>query len=221
MLEVMTSGIGLRERKKQQTRLLIAETARRLFGERGFDAVTVADVAKAADVSEGTVFNYFPTKEDLFSSGMEAFQALLVDAVRERSAGETVLGAFRRFVLENSRRLAQEEMADLTATAARIVTTSPALQAREREIVTRYTDALAALIAEETGGPPDDVEAWSVANALMGVQRALVAGVRARVLAGLRGPKLAADMRTQAKRAFSRLEAGLADYAAKPSRSKN
>src|SRR3954470_24469510 len=82
---------GLRERKKEQTRRLIAETARRLFAERGFDAVTVGEVARAADVSEKTVFNYFPTKEDLFYSGMEAFEERLLGAVREREPGETAL----------------------------------------------------------------------------------------------------------------------------------
>ena len=61
----------------------------------------------------------------------------------------------------------------------------------------------------------DDVEARAVANALMGVQRALVANVRARVCEGWRGPKLAAHARTQAKRAFRRLESGLGDYAVK------
>src|SRR5919201_6303830 len=112
---------GLRERKKRQTRQLIADTARRLFAERGFEAVTVAEVARAADVSEATVFNYFPTKEDLFYSGMETFEALLVEAVRARSAGETVLRAFQRFVVENTKRLAESQAAGLTATAVRIL----------------------------------------------------------------------------------------------------
>jgi AcrR family transcriptional regulator len=206
---------GLRERKKQQTRQAIAETAQRLFAERGFDAVTVAEVARDADVSVGTVFNYFPAKEDLFYAGMEAFEAQLVDAVRERAAGESVLEAFRRFVLDGTRRLAAEEVADVIVGAARLVTASPALQAREREIVADYTSALAALIAEETGAGPDDVEPWVVANALMGAQRSLVAYVRKRVLAGRQGPKLAADARAQGRRAFARLEQGLGDYAAK------
>lgn len=206
---------GLRERKKERTRLQIAETAQRLFGDRGFEAVTVSEIARAADVSQATVFNYFATKEDLFYSGMEAFEALLVDAVCERPVGETVLGAFRRVVVENCERLASDEAADLTATAARIVATSPTLQSREREIVARYAEALARLIAEETGADPDDVEARSVAGALMAVQRALVARVRARVLDGQRGPELAADAKAQARRAFGRLQSGLGDYAAK------
>src|ERR671930_2380372 len=96
----VTAELGLRERKKQQTRQLIADTARRLFAERGFEAVTVAEVARAADVSEATVFNYFPTKEDLFYSGMEAFEEELLSTIRRREPGESVLGAFGRFVME-------------------------------------------------------------------------------------------------------------------------
>src|SRR4051812_33537983 len=91
---------GLRERKKQQTRQLIAETARKLFAERGFEGATVAEVAREAEVSEATVFNYFPTKEDLFYSGLEAFEEALLTAIREREPGESVLAAFSRFVLE-------------------------------------------------------------------------------------------------------------------------
>src|SRR5215210_9563621 len=90
---------GLRERKKQQTRDLIARTARDLFVERGFEAVRVAEIARAADVSEKTVFNYFPTKEDLVFWRLEAFEAEILGALRERAPGESALAAFRRFVL--------------------------------------------------------------------------------------------------------------------------
>jgi AcrR family transcriptional regulator len=204
----------LRERKKQQTRLAIAEAARRLFSERGFDAVTVAEVAREADVSEGTVFNYFPTKEDLFYSPMEAFEADLVAAVGQRKPGESVAAAFQRLVLERSAGIA--ERAELIATAERIRSASPPLQAREREISAQYTQSLAELIAEETGKPGDDVEAAVVANALMGAQRTLVDYVRASVLAGRRGPKLEAETKMQGRRAFKRLDRGLADYAVKP-----
>src|SRR6266498_1867332 len=208
----MDAPPGLRERKKEQTRQAIAETARRLFAERGFDAVTVADVARAADVSQGTVFNYFPTKEDLFYGQMEDFEATLVEAVRDRVRGESVLEVFRRVMLESSGRLASEEVAEMIATAARLIAASPALRAREREIVARHTDELAALIADETGAGHDDVEPWVVANALMGVQQALRFHVHASVLAGRRGPKLAAGVRAQARRAFTRLERGLGGY---------
>jgi AcrR family transcriptional regulator len=212
----MSSELGLRERKKQRTRQLIAETALRLFTERGFDAVTVAEVARAADISEGTVFNYFPTKEDLFYDQMESFEEALIEAVRARAPGESVLGAFRRFVLERSGRLAAEETADVITTAARLVADSPALQAREREIVDRSTRSLAALLAEETGASATDAEPLTVATALMGTQRALAALVHTSVLAGERGPKLAAKVRAQGRRAFARLEHGLSDYAIKP-----
>ena len=207
----MSAELGLRERKKVRTRRAIAEAAHRLFRERGFEAVTVAEVAREADVSEGTVFNYFPTKEDLFYGQMETFEAALIDAVRERPAGESVLQAFRRFVLERARGL--DERADVIDAAARIIGASPALQRRERELVAESTDALAALIAEETraGG----LEPLVVADALMGAQRALVEHVRASVVAGLRGAELVRETRAQGKRAFDRLEKGFAGYAVK------
>jgi AcrR family transcriptional regulator len=204
---------GLRERKKEQTRAAIADAAHRLFSERGFDAVTVAEVARAADVSEGTVFNYFPAKEDLFYSAMESFEAALVEAVRARPVGESALVAFRRFLLQRSAGLA--ERAEVIEAAARVIDGSPALQARERAIVAEYTTALAELLAEETGAHPGDIEPRVVATALMGAQRALVAYVRTSILAGLRGPQLVRRVNSQGRRAFARLEAGLGEYGVK------
>src|ERR687888_1901998 len=92
-------ALGLRERKKRQTRELIAETARRLFAEHGFERVTVATIARAADVSEQTVFNYFPTKEDLVYWRLGAFEDELLTTIRDRTPGEAAVAAFRRFVL--------------------------------------------------------------------------------------------------------------------------
>jgi AcrR family transcriptional regulator len=207
---------GLRERKKQQARELIADSARRLFADRGFDSVTVAQVARAANVSEVTVFNYFPTKEDLFYGGMQFFEEKLLEAVRERAPGESVLEAFRRPVLEGLKGLAADGRANVIAVVGNQISASPALEAHEREIVAGYTRLLAEQLAEEVGAKAGDVEAMGVASALMGVQRALVGYVRSSVLAGRHGRKLVTEARSQAVRGFGRLEKGLADYGRRP-----
>lgn len=200
--------VGLRERKKQQTRQEIFEASQRLFARRGFDAVTVADVARDANVSEMTVFNHFATKEDLFYAGMQFFEAQLIEAVRNRPRGESAAGAFRRRVMEGASNLGEKERADAILRAGKLIASSPSLQAREREIVQEYTVRLAELL-------PGGVEARVVAASLMAAHRALVAYIREQVAAGRRGPRLAEDFRAQARRAFGRLERGLAGYAAK------
>jgi AcrR family transcriptional regulator len=211
----MTAQPGLRERKKQQTRQLLAQTANRLFKDRGFDAVTVAEIARAADVSEVTVFNYFPTKEDLFYGSMQFFEEQLLDAVRRRPRGESALATFRRVLIDSASNLNAPERAELILTAGRNIGASSALQAREQQIVARYTQELAEMLATEMGARPDDVEAAGVAAALMGVHRAIVTFVRAEVLGGRKGPALTRAMRAQAKRAFGRLEHGFEGYAVK------
>ena len=211
----MAVQLGLRERKKQQTRQRIYEEAHRLFQRKGFDRVSVAEVARAADVSEVTVFNYFPTKEDLFYGGMQFYEERLIEAVRSRAAGESVIKAFRRALLADGDRLEQRESAAAILSSGRIVSMSPSLIAREREIVDRFVDRLAALLAEETGAESDDVEPRAVAQALMASHRALVAHVRGKVLAGARGKHLTEDYRAQARRALGRLERGLSGYAVK------
>jgi AcrR family transcriptional regulator len=207
--------VGLRERKKQQTRQHIAETARELFGERGFDRVTVAEIARAADVSEQTVFNYFPTKEDLVYWQLGAFEEELLSAIREREPGEPALAAFGRFLLVQRGLLGRQdpEARERLAKLTRTITESPALLAREQQIFARYTDSLAALLAEEQGAKPADARPWVAANAMMGVHRAVVAYARQRVLEGARHPTLARDVRARAEQALALLEHGLGDYA--------
>ena len=211
----VATDLGLRERKKRETRQQIFDAANRLFAERGFDAVAVAEIARAADVSEVTVFNYFPTKEDLFYGGMQFFEEELIDAVRGRPRGKSALDAFRRRLLDGADGLATKVRVDAIRKGAQTISASPSLVARERDIVDRYTRQLAAVLAEETGASPDDVEPLGVAGTLMVVHRTLVDHVRTQVLAGRRGSQLVEDFRSQARRAFRRLEHGLGDYAVK------
>jgi AcrR family transcriptional regulator len=211
----MSEPLGLRERKKRQTRERIADTAGRLFAERGFEPVTVAEIAREADVSEQTVFNYFPTKEDLFYGGLETFEEDMLEAIRERDQGVTVLAAFRRFVRRPRGLLAKQEPSEARAAAerlrtiSRIIVNSPALLAREQQILQRYTRSLANLIADETEAADGDIAPWVMANALIGVHRALIDQVRQRTLAGARGEPLAREIRRQAERGFAVLERGL------------
>jgi AcrR family transcriptional regulator len=196
---------GLRERKKEQTRRLIAEIARRRFAEDGFERVTVADIAREADVSQKTVFNYFPTKEDLVYWRLESFEQELLDTIRERAVGESVLDAFGRFVRAPRGMLGDvdEDRREQLAALTRTIVESPALLAREQQIFEGYTRALAAVI------DGDGIEPWVTANALMGVHRALVDFARQRILAGARHPALADEVRSEADRALALLKRGL------------
>lgn len=197
---------GLRERKKQQTRQQIAEIARRRFAEEGFERVTVAEIAREAQVSQKTVFNYFPTKEDLVYWRLESFEQELLAAIRDRAEGESVLEAFGRFVRAPRGMLGDdvdEETREQLAALTRTIAESPALLARERQIFEGYTRSLADVI------PGDGVEPWVTANALMGVHRALVDHARGRILEGARHPELAEEIRAEADRALALLGRGL------------
>lgn len=214
--------MGLRELKKEQTRTLIADTAWRLFADRGFDAVRVAEIAREARVSEATVFNYFPRKEDLLYSRLEGFGERLVTAVDSRPPGESVLDAVRNFLTEPAGLLAQVEAGDDEAlvrlrTVNRMVADSPALRAREQQALADATAALAArLTAEESTGSQAAVTAYVAANALMGVHRALIDLVRRRVLADEAPDQFAADVRAYGAEAFALLAHGFADYGVRP-----
>jgi AcrR family transcriptional regulator len=206
----MATEMGLRERKKQRTRQQIADVAWGLFAERGFDRVPVSEIAAAADVSEATVFNYFQTKEDLVFHRMEAFEGELLDTIRDRKPGESIVQAFGRFVLKPKGFLGSDDPAanEAMRTVARVMA-SPALQARQRDILDRYTDSLASLIARERGRDPGDVESWVAANALLGLNRALIAYTHRQALAGIDNRRIARNLRAQGKRALAALEHGL------------
>jgi AcrR family transcriptional regulator len=212
----MATEAGLRERKKEQTRQLLADTARRLFAERGFENVSVAEIAGAADLSQATVFNYFPTKEDLVYVGLETFEGELLRAVRERPHGDTVLDAFGRFILEPRGLFAVDDeraAAELIA-LTRMIAASPALLAREEQVFGRYTRTLAELIAEETRPPAGDLRPLVAANALIGVHRGLIDYVRERMKSpDVDRRRLARDYRRRGLEALALLRDGLGEYA--------
>jgi AcrR family transcriptional regulator len=196
---------GLRERKKRQTRETIAAAAMELFKARGFESVTVAEVAAAADVSEKTVFNYFPTKEDLFFDEVPAREAALVEAIRNREPGESVVARLRRLHVGQCGRLTSPGF----ATFARVIEESPALQAKELAIMARLTEVLARAIREELGA--HELDAKIAANALVSVQWQLFRNARAQALAGRHGPGAARRLRADLERAYRLLEHGLGE----------
>ena len=195
--------MGLRETKKQETRREIADAAMRLFVQRGFDQVTVAEVAAAARVSEKTVFNYFPTKEDLFFDEVPQREAALAEAIRNRAAGESIIAALRRLQIADCRRLSSPGF----ATFARVIEESPALQAKELEVMARLTEALATAIRDALGVRA--LDAKIAANMLVGVHWELFRNARAQALEGRHGPGAVRRLRRDLDLAYDLLEHGL------------
>jgi AcrR family transcriptional regulator len=208
-------GAGVRERRRQETRAKIVDAAAELFAERGFDTVSVMEIAGRAGVVEKTVFNHFPVKEGLVFDADPPMRAALLDAVRRRPAGESVSAAAGSFVVAAVSLLGSPEAAVGVAQMARVIRGSRTLQVREREILGDLTNALAGMIAEETGARPEQVEPWLAAHAVLGLYASLLELARDQVLAGVRGPELSAELRRQGRRGLSLLQFGLAGYAKK------
>ncbi len=205
---------GLRERKKRQMRAVIVAAAMERFGERGFDAVTVADVARAADVSEKTVFNYFPTKEDLvFGAGGER-RAALIEAIRGRAPGESFVAPFRAATRAFLDRVEHDPVEE-TVAIARLVADSTQLRNRLFLGWEEESAILGPVLAEEAGEPAGELAPLVVARTLAWTHRLTFRAAFMRLLAGEDRAAVAADLREQAERAYDLLEAGLGGYGAR------
>src|SRR3712207_4805244 len=203
---------GLRERKKRAAREAIAATARRLFAERGFDAVTVAEIAAAADVSEKTVFNHFPTKEDLAFAGREEGIAQFVAAIRERPPGTAVLDVFRATTHGVLDVFVAGGDEDLLA-VARIIRGSRALQERLTVGWESGAAAITAAIVETSGADDhDDLVPAIVARTLWFTHRSIFLAALHGLLAEEDREQLAARLRVAADRAYDQLAGGLGEY---------
>ncbi|MGV9353461.1 TetR/AcrR family transcriptional regulator [Streptomyces misionensis] len=148
---------GLRERKKRQTRQYISDVATGLFVERGFDAVTVAEIADAANVSVNTVYNYFPAKEDLFFDRSAGMVDRLARWVRGRREGESAAGAVLRELREEVEAVSPRVgLLPDYAVFMRVIEAAPALRSRLWAISQEVQAALEQALREETGAAADD-----------------------------------------------------------------
>jgi AcrR family transcriptional regulator len=197
---------GLRERRKQEARQAISGVAMAMFAAKGFDEVTITQVADAAGVSKMTVTNYFPRKEDLVFDRAEVIIRSLADAAAARAPGESLLTAIRRNYAD---RLAAGDAVP-TAAFARMVRSSHLLTARFREIADLVEQALGDTIAAEAGA--DDPQQRIVAAQLASVHRVLFAEGTRRVLAGEPRAEICQVLTAAARRAFDLLEPSLGEY---------
>jgi AcrR family transcriptional regulator len=206
------SAPGLRERKKQQTRLAISDIATRLFIERGFDRVTVAEVAKAADVSVNTIFNYFSTKEELFFDRAEQVEEEPSRIVRERRPGESALDALRRVYLQAMQEQSGLFRARRVKPFVAAIDASPALKLHERLLYDQGEQRLVRTLIAETHADPDDPTARVAAALIAGVQWMLIQELRTRLLRGESEAKIRAALLRSFTRAFDLLGESLGDY---------
>jgi len=200
---------GLRERKKRQTRDTIAAAALALFLEHGYDAVTVADVAVAADVSEKTVFNYFPAKEDLVFANSEEKLSDRAEAIRLRPPGTPIA---RVFEAETMRLLAEIESGELDRmmTVPRLVRSSPALLGRLMSAWEREAAALTAAVTDDA----DDLIAAAAVRSLVWAHRIVFRAAMKRLIAGDEPAHVARELRVEAELVYAQLDRGLARYGA-------
>jgi AcrR family transcriptional regulator len=178
----MDKTLGLRERKKLETRHLLGDVAARLFAERGYDAVAVSDVARAANVSDQTVYNYFPTKPDLVFDRADEILERSRRLVAERPTAETPADTIRRLVHEDIERFRDTDLAMARGELPAQSLQSDVLRRRLLEFRHDQGEAIAGAIVETAPGIPFLV-ARAHANALVAIIHAISVRIGAAILA--------------------------------------
>ncbi|HEY4212627.1 MAG TPA: helix-turn-helix domain-containing protein [Steroidobacteraceae bacterium] len=200
---------SLRSRKKQRTRQEIADAALRLFAEKGFDAVTVADIARAAAVSEQTVYNYFKTKESLVFDEDEAFEARFVAMVRDRPQMSSLLEAVRtqarEFLDSLSRRPAEPHR---RGSMPYLIATSAPLRRHWLAVNERHAHAVARALVADSGGVLSLPEAKILAAALVSVFAVILDELGQAMVTDGDIPTLIDDLRHQVDAALDRIATG-------------
>jgi AcrR family transcriptional regulator len=150
-LETTPTKLGLRERKKQQTRETIARAALRLFAERGYDETTLAEIAEAADVSPRTIFAYYESKEDILFCEEPSYFDWLKRKLDERPEGATTADALREFVASLP---PPDDEANLRK---KVIAANPDLLMKLRARMGQLESLLIESIARDLGAGPDDI----------------------------------------------------------------
>ena len=209
----MSDLLDRRAQKKAQTRELVRTTAHRLFASHGFDQVTIADVAREAEVAVQTVFNHFATKEDLFFDGRAPWVDGVANAVLDRAPGISPLTALRAHLLE----LVTTQIGALSSPEERCfrdtLDASETLRAYERTLVFTAEHRLAeALVtawrSSETAPPNPAVSARLTAAIWLGAVRVLIVEHRLRVKEGLDAAEVVATVQLLGDRLLSHMQAG-------------
>jgi AcrR family transcriptional regulator len=171
---------GLRELKKARTRRLIADTAARLFAERGYEHVAVTDVAREAEVAEQTVYNYFRTKEQLVTDREQQIQDRLCDLIRSRPPAITPAAAIREFVLNSVAGIRGIPPELWRGELGYLAAISPAVHRLALELTDRQAAALTSAIRDTTSVAPEVARLQGIA--LAGVFQIIIgeAGQRTR-----------------------------------------
>jgi AcrR family transcriptional regulator len=184
---------GLRARKKARTRRTIADAAARLFAERGYEHVAVSDVAREAEVSEQTVYNYFQTKEQLVSDLDQTFQDELDRLIRTRAPGTSPAAAIRGLVLDavdGIRRVPAEQWRGELGYLAAI---SPTVHRLSLEMSDRQANAMGAAIGQSSTITPEIAKLQGIA--LAGVFQIIITEAGQRTLNGQTQDQIADELR--------------------------
>ncbi len=214
----MTAPEGLRERKKRLTRRRISDTATAMFLERGFDGVTVVEVARASEVSEKTVYNYFPTKESLLLDRFDATMTTLGAALTEPGAApiEATLTVLAAELDGLTSWLAGQD--DPVATGRQLhrfrmlIESTASLRAHQRDMLDRLTAMAASALAGRTGAPPDGPEPQIAAIALLGLWQIQSRALGRALDTGLPVDRLRETVDAQVRTAARVIEAGLGRF---------
>jgi AcrR family transcriptional regulator len=155
--------MGRRERKNAQTRRALSEAAERLFLAKGYDNVSVKEIADAVDVSVPTLFKHVPDGKDavMFDDGVQRRESLLA-AVHDRADGVSVMAALREFMAGRGPFAANRSKTFRRRTE--LIMTTPALREYSRKLWIRCEAPLAAAIAAELGLPADSITARAAAR---------------------------------------------------------